>query len=145
MSSTVTLRQATEADYDFLYHLIVACLKEYIAATWGWDDVFQENYFASRFNPENTSVLVVEGRDVGQLTLEEKDNSIVLSQICVLPRYQGQGLGTEVIQGVLAKAEIRNCPVRLRVLKVNPARRLYERLGFVVFGETPTHYLLQTE
>jgi hypothetical protein len=26
------------------------------------------------------------------------------------------------------------------VLKVNPARRLYERLGLVVVGETDTHF-----
>jgi hypothetical protein len=34
-------------------------------------------------------------------------------------------------------------PVKLRVLKVNPARRLYERLGFIHKGETPTHYLME--
>ena len=34
-------------------------------------------------------------------------------------------------------------PVELQVLKVNPARRLYGRLGFQVTGETETHYLMQ--
>jgi ribosomal protein S18 acetylase RimI-like enzyme len=35
--------------------------------------------------------------------------------------------------------------VTLQVLKVNPARRLYERLGFRVTGETPTHFLMLHE
>ena len=30
--------------------------------------------------------------------------------------------------------------ITLRVLKVNPARGLYERLGFSVIRETETHY-----
>jgi hypothetical protein len=29
------------------------------------------------------------------------------------------------------------------VLKANLARRLYERLGFVVVGETETHHLME--
>ena len=31
----------------------------------------------------------------------------------------------------------------ITVLKVNPARRLYERLGFAIVGETETHYLMR--
>ena len=34
-------------------------------------------------------------------------------------------------------------PVRLRVFRVNPASRLYERLGFVATGETDTHVLME--
>ncbi len=41
---------------------------------------------------------------------------------------------------LLASADSRGVPVRLRVLKVNPARRLWERLGFRVARETETHY-----
>lgn len=33
-------------------------------------------------------------------------------------------------------------PVRLRVLKVNPARRLYQRLGFRIVDEDETHYTM---
>jgi ribosomal protein S18 acetylase RimI-like enzyme len=33
-------------------------------------------------------------------------------------------------------------PVRLRVLRTNPARELYERLGFRIYGTTETHHLM---
>jgi hypothetical protein len=33
--------------------------------------------------------------------------------------------------------------VRLRVLRVNPAERLYWRLGFEVVGETESHLLME--
>jgi len=38
---------------------------------------------------------------------------------------------------------LRWLPVRLRVFRVNPARRFYERLGFVTTGETETHVLME--
>jgi hypothetical protein len=44
--SPYQLRPATAADYDFLYQLKVAALKEYVAATWGWDEAYQRQHFA---------------------------------------------------------------------------------------------------
>ena len=48
-----------------------------------------------------------------------------------------------VIGELLAEADERNVQVELRVLKVNPAKSLYERLGFAVFDETETHYRMR--
>lgn len=36
-------------------------------------------------------------------------------------------------------------PVWLQVLKVNPARALYERLGFRVVGQSDTHWHMLRE
>ena len=35
--------------------------------------------------------------------------------------------------------------MRLRVLQANPVRRLYERHGFAVVGETDSHFLMRRE
>jgi RimJ/RimL family protein N-acetyltransferase len=56
---------------------------------------------------------------------------------------QRQGIGTSVIQQVLDEARRSGKPVALQVLKVNPARRLYERLGFSVTGENETLYFMK--
>jgi ribosomal protein S18 acetylase RimI-like enzyme len=61
----------------------------------------------------------------------------------VAPEHQGKGIGTRLISEVLQDAHSRGLAVRLRVLKVNPAQRLYERLGFAVVGETETHHLME--
>ncbi len=45
----------------------------------------------------------------------------------------------------VAQARAEGVPVALQVLKVNPARHLYERLGFSVVGETAMHCLMRTE
>jgi phosphoribosyl 1,2-cyclic phosphodiesterase len=44
---------------------------------------------------------------------------------------------------LLAEARTAGLPVRLRVFRVNPAQRLYRRLGFVVTGETETHVQME--
>ena len=61
----------------------------------------------------------------------------------ILPEYQNRGVGSAVIRDVLAQAQAEGLSVGLQVLKVNPARRLYERLGFSLVGETATHYLMR--
>ena len=49
----------------------------------------------------------------------------------------------KLIQALCDEADGRGIPVELQVIKVNPAWRLYERLGFVVIGETETHVLMR--
>ncbi|MBN1640361.1 MAG: GNAT family N-acetyltransferase [Anaerolineae bacterium] len=139
----LTLRPATRADGAFLFDLLKAALGPYVAQTWGWDEGWQRTYFWSRFAPETAQVVVLGGRDVGVLAVEEDENVVTLSQIYLLPEVQGQGIGTALIRTVLERAFVRALPVRLRVLRVNPARRLYERLGFGVIDETETHCVMQ--
>ncbi|MBN1430572.1 MAG: GNAT family N-acetyltransferase [Anaerolineae bacterium] len=50
--------------------------------------------------------------------------------VAVLPEYRGQGLGTQMIERLLQVAKSRYHAVSLSVSVDNPARRLYERLGF---------------
>ena len=50
-----------------------------------------------------------------------------------------------MIQGLLDEGRTRGVPVELQVIKVNPARGLYERLGFVVAGESETHWEMHWE
>jgi ribosomal protein S18 acetylase RimI-like enzyme len=44
---------------------------------------------------------------------------------------------------IIQQAQQKQHPVTLQVLKVNPARRFYERLGFVVEGEDDAHFKMR--
>ena len=46
-----------------------------------------------------------------------------------------KGIGTEVMKRLIAETIQLHNTVRLNVVKINPARRLYERLGFRVTHE----------
>lgn len=56
--------------------------------------------------------------------------------IAVSPTYLAHGVGTLLLTSVLASARKHYTAVVLSVRANNPARHLYERVGFVVFGET---------
>lgn len=140
--SQYTLRRVTESDYEFLYRLKVACLKGYITATWGWDEAYQRAHFKKNFSPERSQIIVMEGVDVGELSVQIEEDEISILGIFIRPGFQRRGLGTDIILDLLKRAQDREAPVRLQVLKVNPARRLYERLGFTIEKSTETHYLM---
>jgi ribosomal protein S18 acetylase RimI-like enzyme len=55
--------------------------------------------------------------------------------IAVLPEYLGSGVGTLLLQRLLEAAKQHYPRVVLSVRATNPAKRLYERMGFVVTGE----------
>jgi GNAT superfamily N-acetyltransferase len=144
-STDYTLRPAAKADYDFLYRLNELTMRGYVERTWGgWDEALQRAYFRERFEPSQTQIVQAGGRDVGMLSVLDRADEICLNRVQILPDHQGRGLGTSIVRDVLAAANRRGLPVSLRVLKVNPARRLYERLGFTVTGETETHDLMRT-
>jgi GNAT superfamily N-acetyltransferase len=139
-----SLRAATAADAAFIYALRVAGLKEYVGQTWGWDETVEAARFQKRFDPADYQLVEVGGRDVGAVAVEWRDMEVFLADIEIVPEWQRCGLGTAIITTILAEARQRKLPASLQVLKVNPARRLYERLGFRVVEETQTHVLMRT-
>ena len=140
-----TFRLATRDDEDFLYCLHRATMKDYVDRTWGWDEDIQAGMFKRKFAPSGQQIVVVDGRDVGVISLQQRPDALFLANIQILPEYQGQRLGTAIITSLLAQAAADGKTISLQVLKVNPAQRLYRRLGFSVAGETETHILMSFE
>ena len=139
------LRPATGGDYDFLYALQRVTYREYVIQTWGvWDEAWQQDYFHAHFDPAREQIIVVDRQDAGAISVDRRPGELFLANIQILPAYQNGGLGTALIRQLLAEAQRRGVPMVLQVLRVNPARRLYERLGFRVVEETPTHFVMRT-
>jgi len=140
----IGFRPAAENDVDFLYALHVATMKAYVDKIWGWDDVFQESVFRKNYVPANIQIITLADTDIGMLSVEERVEDVFLGAIEIHPTYQQQGLGTTIIQHIINDAARKMKPVRLQVLKVNPAKKLYDRLGFSVIEDTKTHYIMMT-
>ena len=56
----------------------------------------------------------------------------------MLPSLQGKSIGTKLLQSLVEEAREAGASLKLSVLKANPARRLYERMGFVVTPQLKT-------
>jgi ribosomal protein S18 acetylase RimI-like enzyme len=133
------LRAATTNDRDFLWEVHRTALRPAVEATWGWDEAFQVRYFAEHFATSDRFIVCVDGVDAGVLQFTVKGDHLFLATVALLPEHQGRGIGTDLVNMVLAEGRRHNLPVRLQVLKVNRARKLYERLGFEAYGESETH------
>ncbi len=136
-------RPATFEDYEFVYEVKVDALKEYVTLTWGWDENVQRKFHQENFNPSELQIICHEGRAVGFLAIEDVDEEVKLNEINLMSNFQRLGIGTGIILEILQGAAEKRKPVWLQVLKVNPAIRLYERLGFKVYDETDTHYQMK--
>lgn len=138
--AAIELRSATEDDYDFAFRVHRAAMRPYVERTFGWDEDFQARYFRLHFDPAKRDIIRYDDVDIGIFSVEVREESLFLAIIAILPRYQGLGIGTALLGQLQDRAKESGVRLTLQVLKVNPARKLYERLGFEVTGETETHY-----
>lgn len=116
-------------------------MREFIIMTWGtWNEerVQSESYEDSR--SPNAQVIQVDDISIGVFVVERCPKHIQLEQIYLLPEYQQMGIGTALLNNLMLEASQSKMPVHLRVMAVNPAKRFYERLGFVV-TEATTEFL----
>jgi ribosomal protein S18 acetylase RimI-like enzyme len=134
-SPLLQTRRASEDDRLFLWRLHRDTLRAYVEPIWGWDDERQWSLFRDQRDLSKYEVVMHDGRDIGCLRVDERPDDLCLDYIAILPSDQGRGFGTQLVIDVLQRATARQLRVRLSVLKSNPARRLYLRLGFHVTGE----------
>jgi GNAT superfamily N-acetyltransferase len=127
----VTQRPATADDLDLLYDILRTCMRDYVVQTWGaWDEAWQRARFDEVTRPEHHVILESNRTPVGCVCLLRQPDELRLVRLFVLPAFQNQGIGSGVLATLTREADERGLPIRLRVLRVNPAQRLYERYGF---------------
>lgn len=66
------------------------------------------------------------------MVTEDLPEQLHIIDISILPGFQGNEVETYLISNLQQKAKEENKPVILQVLHINPARKLYERLGYQV-------------
>jgi len=140
----VELRQATVADTKFFWDVFRVSMKDYITQTRGeWNEQREESQFRHQLHLSAAQAILSKNLEVGFIMAPIQDNARWIHTICIVPEHQNRGIGTEVIRSIIAETETGEMPLYLSVLKVNPARRLYERLGFVVIEETEHHFRMK--
>ena len=131
----IELRRATPKDFDMALNLYLVTMKPLTAELMTWDENKQSTGFAEQWKVEDVQIIVLKGWNVGWVQTAEMASEIFLQQLFVSPEYQGQGIGSKVLQALGKHWERTGKPVVLNVLKNNPARRFYEKHGFTVVGE----------
>lgn len=142
MIESITLRKYTINDYQFVYEVKRNAYKKYVEECWGeWDEETQQKYFENFINQvkDNAYIIQYDNKDIGFYNGESLENgNYEIGNICIIPEYQGKGIGTKILKNMLEKYSDTN--IEIQYFKQNPVGNLYERLGFEKSGETEFHY-----
>lgn len=143
-SMNVNRRPAAEADFEFARELHAACYREVVIAQFGsWDPVLQAEFFQQKWVEEGFEIVELDGVAIGVVATQWRPDHLFVSEIQIDPSHQGRGVGTRIMDELIAAANSRQLPVRLQVLRQSRARRWYDRLGFAQTGESSTHWTLE--
>ncbi|WP_062053580.1 GNAT family N-acetyltransferase [Aquimarina longa] len=138
----IELIKAQESDKDFLFRLRKLTMDEHLKnSRIHLSD--EEHLSRVNFEYENAYVLSLSAQRVGMLKHIEKVHYIEIIQLQILPEYQGQGIGKSVLKDIITEAKALGKSLKLKVLKENPARYLYERSGFSIIGEDQYEFDMQ--
>lgn len=133
------LRPETDDDLPFLQELYRSVRWPELAVT-DWSGAQKSAFLAEQFRLQHRSYRtsfpdgqfwIVEraGAPVGRLYLAGAAGALHIVDISLLPEQRNRGCGRALLEAVIA-AKPAHASVTLFVEETNPARRLYERLGF---------------
>ena len=87
-------------------------------------------------------IVLLDGKPVGRLMLDYREDSIYGVDIAVIRSARNIGVGTNVLLTQFDHCRERGLSFTFSVAKGNPAIRLYERLGCFIDGDKGTHFLM---
>lgn len=140
----ITLRPARTHDFDFCEALYFAGMENIIREL-KLDRVDQVASFRQQWDLTQVRILASGGADIGWLQTATREDSLFLAQLFVETSFQRRGIGTEVVHRLIAEAARSRRAVTLGVVKINPALRLYERLGFRVTHEDDRKFYMRRD
>ncbi len=141
-----TLKTATIDDLDFAYYLKKVTLKKYIEEIWGWDDAYQRSETLNSLELGDTKIILVENQAVGIFETNENHNTCNIVEIELMPAYQKRGIGKMLISQYVETCYVHHKNVDIGCFKNNnTAIELYKKLGFIIYEETATHFLMRYE
>jgi ribosomal protein S18 acetylase RimI-like enzyme len=136
----LAFRAVSDADMPFLSALYASTRADELSMT-GWPETTKALFVVQQFAAQHGDYLrnypgmerrIVErgGVAIGRVYVDVVSDEYHLIDIALMPVARGQGIGGAILADLLAYAGAAQKPVKLSVIADNPARRLYERLGF---------------
>jgi ribosomal protein S18 acetylase RimI-like enzyme len=137
---TISLRPYRADDQEFLFKLYASTRMHEIAG-FGWPAAQQEMFLRMQFDAQRRSyeaaypeaehqIIEWASQPIGRIMVLREKDFMLLVDIALFTEHRGLGIGEQLIRELIQQCSRDRVPLRLQVLKTNPALRLYERLGF---------------
>jgi ribosomal protein S18 acetylase RimI-like enzyme len=149
----ITLRPATDADYDFMRRLYHSTREEEMRH-FPFDEAQKSEFLDQQFAAQHEhyrihyptverNIVEKDGEPVGRIWIDEWKDQIRLVDIVLMPEFRGSGIGGQLVADVLARGARAGKPVTIHVEAYNPALHLYQRLGFEQVDTNGVYYLMR--
>jgi ribosomal protein S18 acetylase RimI-like enzyme len=147
------LRPARAEDRDFLLRVYASTREEELRGV-DWSDEekaafvamqfeAQDSYYREHYDPATFDVIEADGEPAGRFYVARWEDEIRIVDIALLPEHRGRGIGTALLRALLDEAAEAGKRLSIHVELNNPARRLYERLGFAPVEERGVYVLME--
>lgn len=103
----------------------------------------QHTYYTENYRGAQFQVILYEGQPAGRFYVHRRAGEIRIMEIALLPEFRNRGIGTALVNEVLAEARSLKLPVSIHVERFNPALALYQRLGFRLKEDKGVYLLLE--
>ena len=154
MSLRIHLRPVADADSPFLYDLYkesraaefapLNLLEAQLEALMTSQYRVREQSYRSQFPDAEHSIVFADDTCVGQLRVYRTEKEHRLVDIALARQHRGQGIGTRVVENLIAAAKSARVPLTSTVAVNNHGSlRFHQRLGFTVIGEDPMYLQLE--
>ncbi len=150
---SIALRPVLPDDESFLFEVFTSDrLADLAALNWPHDRIVdflsqqyaaQQRFFQTDYPHANQLIILRAADRVGMMVVAREVREIRLVDIALLPPYRNAGMGTYLIQELLAEAAGLGGSFLVQIMRTSPAVRLFERLGLVKIGETGSHYQME--
>jgi GNAT superfamily N-acetyltransferase len=147
----VSLRPVKPTDEEFLYELFRQTIDDGLmtlnaaqqAAILRLQFKAQLETYKAEFPNADHQIIMLDGLAIGRVMVERTSTEHRGVDIALLRDHRSGGIGAMLIGELLDEAARCGKPFRISVVRSNPALHLYQRLGFKLTEETPTHFLLE--
>ena len=141
----IKFRNCRYDDCEFILNLKELGMKWYVEKTYGWDINFQRERTKREIEKfiDRMRIIIADNKEIGATNFFEENNEYVVGLVLIHPDYQRKGIATKIIKDYIDIARNNNKSIRLSTYKYNPAKKLYERLGFKQYDEDDTKSYLR--
>ncbi|GGF18821.1 GNAT family N-acetyltransferase [Subtercola lobariae] len=130
MAVSWALRPALVGDAHWMAELRALVMRPDLERLGRWSETRVRTRFLDAYRPEFTWVIVVDGLDAGLIAVRPEPDAQWIEHFYLASAFHGRGIGGEVLVHVMNLTRDAR-PFRIDVMQGSPARRLYERTGFV--------------
>jgi ribosomal protein S18 acetylase RimI-like enzyme len=153
LRTSITYRPCRADDLPFLRHLygttredelrVMPWSAEQKTAFLDMQFTAQKAHYDNYYPDCQFLVIELEGTAIGRLYIDRQEDDISIIDIALVPAWRGRGIGRMLLEEILAEGAATGRKVTIYVEHFNPARHLYDRLGFRHVDTNGVYHLME--